>query len=86
MSRVPRQRGLVKHEGKYRKDLEVGWDLQKRPLTFCGIKAVMYPLLGGGKRAVNGGGARAEYDKAHHASAFRTLGAFRNWTELWPCR
>jgi hypothetical protein len=41
MSRVPRQRGLVKHEGKYRKDLEVGWDLQGRASDICNIEAVM---------------------------------------------
>jgi hypothetical protein len=33
-------------------------------------------VLGGGKRAVNGGGARAEYGRAHHASPFPYVGRF----------
>ena len=63
---------LSKHEGMYRKDLEVGWDLHGRPHDICGIKAGLYLCLAAVREGVNGG--RAEQNAASSSrSAFRTL-------------
>lgn len=57
----------------YRKDLEVGWDLHGRPLTFAAIEAGLYLSLAAVREGVNGRGAEQSAVSSSR-SAFSILG------------